>query len=285
MTEHVRWAFARAYSKSTPYLTPLESRSGLVGEAFFRNWTEETGSTSQPSPPGAGILPSITDLAGDDFSPPALDPLVARVYQNSKALQYRAGRVMWGSPRARALHWLYQKIVARSMKQLSAPVDDGLLPTVISSRIDLITPPPESPMQSFRAWTRKYDRNDEVFYTAATFSFEASGPRGVQRYLCCVLPLVHMNLAVVFHPENLPGGGCKVSTYREGSYCAGVYCVVPGKERFSVFPAPMREHIELRPRMGHSGPYVEGRHETWAFGTRSYTLSYELRASAGAAAE
>lgn len=274
--ERVRWALFRRYSDTVPYLTPLES-GGLVGREFFHQWAKDHDANLVESGPTAGILPSPSALASDDFDPSKVDPMVARVYDAGKTLGYRACNIRWGSPLARVLHKVYHRLIARGMQQLSAAVDDGFLPTEINSHIDLITPAEGAHVPPFRAWTRTYDRDGEVFYTACAFPFRCNGPRGWQAYLCCVLPLSYANLAVVFHPENLPDGGSRMSTYREGSYCGGVYIVVPGKERFAVMPAAMKEHIDLRPRVGHSGPYVEGRHETWAFGMRSYTLSYELR--------
>lgn len=277
MTERLGWALWRKYSDRTPYITRFESRDGDVGKKFFEEWARETGGQLIDGEPGIGVLQSLDELACDDFVPARVNPIVRAVYEQTSVMDLRIDSVDWGGWVARLCHFAYNRLFARGMMQLSAPVDHDTLPTLVSTNIGrLITKERE-----FRAWTRTYASTNGIFYTAAVFTFGADGPRGHQRYLCCILPLVHVNLAVVFHPENRDDGGLKLSTHKEGSYLGGVYMIFPGSKRFSLMPAPMKEQIELFPREAHSGPYLEGTHQTWAFGARSYTLHYQVRGHNG----
>jgi hypothetical protein len=276
MTERLKWALCRKYSDQTPYITRFESLDGDVGKKFFEEWARETGGQLINGEPGIGVLRSLDELACHDFAPAKVNPIVRAVYEQTSVMDLRIDSVDWGGWIARLFHFAYNRLFARGMMQLNAPVDHDTLPTLVSTNIGRLIAN-EGKEREFRAWTRTYTRTNQIFYTAAVFTFGADGPRGQQRYLCCILPLVHVNLAVVFHPENRDDGGLKLSTHKQGSYLAGVYAVFPGSERFTLIPAPMNEQIELSPKVAHSGPYLQGTHQTWAFGARSYTLHYQVR--------
>jgi len=268
------WAFLHPYG-DPPFATHFEDRDGVVGRRFFRDLAEETGAELQDAP-GAGIVASLDDLAHEGFDPGKVDPVVREIYEHTSATSFHAQQIDW-QWYGWAWHFLYNRFVARGMRQLNVPIDEGFLPRKMTSSVGLLDEDRDG-SPDYRIWVRIFQGADQLFYVGAVKTHEQDGPRGRQAYLDVVLPLFHSNLAVVFEPVNVDGGGLLLRTRHPNSYHGGMYLVFPGGRRFSMMPAwGVHEEIKVEPMMDREGnQYVRGTHENWWMGLHTYTLYYEL---------
>ncbi len=268
-----------------PFTTAFTDRDGTVGIEFFEEWARASGWTLGPESLTPGLFDSLDDLHCDAFDAGAVHPLVRELYERTTAVSFVAHRPMW-TPLGWLIHATYNRFIARRMRQLNAPLVAQWFPTEITSRIAPVRPAAHAPIRH-RAWVRVYenarDHHSGIFYTAAVFRHETTGWSGTQRYLVAVLPLRFASMTVVFQPLNLPGGGFAIDTVQPGSYDAGTYLVVPGRRRYSMLPAGVRDQIRLHPRCDESGQYLEGAHRTWGAGIEGYTIPYVIRAKDQAA--
>ena len=272
------FAFGEPY-RAPGFLSPFEDRDGFVGRHFFAEWAAVHGGRLVPAPAGAGLVESLDALASDSFHPKLVCPLVRRVYEHTTATDFETGEPDWSFP-GYVWHFLYNRLVARGMEQLDAPVDDALLPGRIKSFISLLDVDRDGRFD-YRIWVRIYEAAKRTFYVGATFTYQRAGPRGTQSYLVVVMPLWNASFTVVFQPVNLPDGGLSLRSREPGSYEAGLYLVFPGRDRYGLLPAlGMHEEIRLVPGRDAGGrEIVRGHHFNWWLFLRSYTIPYVLRPS------
>src|SRR4029079_10340148 len=114
------------------------------------------GGEYHPDMPDVGIVASLDDLAGPDFDPQGVDPLVREFYEHTTRFkldivpQWR----MWVRPG----YLLYRTIVARPLGQASVPMNMREAQRGVRSRIDTITPADGGP--TVRGWIRSFADTD-----------------------------------------------------------------------------------------------------------------------------
>ncbi|MEV4516355.1 hypothetical protein AB0K00_46270 [Dactylosporangium sp. NPDC049525] len=73
----------KAPAERLPFVVPLEARTRYVGTGYVRALAEATGGTYQESAPDVGILADLDVLAGPEFDPARVDPLVREFYEHT----------------------------------------------------------------------------------------------------------------------------------------------------------------------------------------------------------
>ena len=84
---------------------PREARSRYVGTGYVRELAEALGGSYLADAPDVGIVASLDELAGPDFDPAAVDPLVREFYEHTTRFtpRHRAGVAAVGAARLPAV--------------------------------------------------------------------------------------------------------------------------------------------------------------------------------------
>ena len=140
-----------------PFVVPRPARSRYVGTGYIRELAEELGADYTADAPDTGIVASLDTLAGPDFDPGQVDPLVREFYEHTTrfALDIVPEWRLWVRPG----YLLYRTVVARPLGQASIPMNQREAQRGIRSRIDTITG--VDGVVSVRGWVRSFADDDE----------------------------------------------------------------------------------------------------------------------------
>ena len=73
----------RVRAEDLPFVVPREARSRYVGTGYVKELAEVLGGTYVADAPDVGIVGSLEELAGPDFDPAWVDPLVREFYEHT----------------------------------------------------------------------------------------------------------------------------------------------------------------------------------------------------------
>ncbi len=127
----------RVRAEDLPFVVPLEARSRYVGTGYVRELAGVLGGGYVADAPDVGIVAALDELAGPDFDPAAVDPLVREFYEHTTrfALDIVPQWRLWVRPG----YLLYRTLVARPLGQANVPMNQRETLRGVRSRIDTIT--------------------------------------------------------------------------------------------------------------------------------------------------
>lgn len=190
----------RVSAEDLPFVVPLEAHGRYVGTNYVARLAEHLGGTYTKEAPDVGIVPSIDELAGPDFDPADVDPLVREFYEHTTrfALDIVPEWRLWVRPG----YLLYQNLLAKPLGQASVPMNQREAQRGVVGRIDTITQDgKDSP--TLRGWIRSYSDNDEPIYVGVYTTYRHEG-RG---YVSVGFPLPQASFTATLAPYARPGGG------------------------------------------------------------------------------
>jgi hypothetical protein len=172
-----------------------------------RDLAEQTGGTYVRAAPDVGIVASLDALAGPDFDPNDVDPLVREFYEHTTrfALDIVPEWRAWVRPG----YLLYRNVVARPLGQANVPMNQREAQRGVVSRIDTITPDEPGAAISIRGWIRSFADSGAPIYVGIYTTYRHEG-RG---YVSVGFPLPQANFTATLVPEPRPataggtGGG------------------------------------------------------------------------------
>ena len=156
----------------------------------------------RPTPPDAGIVASLDELAGPDFDPAAVDPLVREFYEHTT--RFRLDIVPEWRLWVRPGYLLYRTLVARPLGQANVPMNQRETQRGIRSRIDTITLPGEDAV-AVRGWIRSFADTDEPIYVGIYTTYRHDD-RG---YVSVGFPVPQASFTATLAPRARPGGGLR----------------------------------------------------------------------------
>ncbi|MFG1993166.1 hypothetical protein ACGFJ7_24625 [Actinoplanes sp. NPDC048988] len=183
-----------------PFVVPLEARAGYVGTGYVRELAGVLGGTYQAGADDVGIVASLDDLAGPQFDPAGVDPLVREFYEHTT--RFRLDIVPEWRLWVRPGYLLYRTFVARPLGQANVPMNQRETQRGVRSRIDTITPR-DSELIGVRGWIRSFADTDEPIYVGIYTTYRHDG-RG---YVSVGFPVPQGNFTATLLPEPRPGGG------------------------------------------------------------------------------
>jgi hypothetical protein len=205
----------RVRAEDLPFVVPREARSAYVGTGYVRELAAVLGGRYVASAPDVGIVADVDELAGPEFDPAGLDPLVREFYEHTTRFtldivpQWR----LWVRPG----YLLYRTVVARPLGQANVPMNQRETQRGIRSRIDTITEPGTGKV-AIRGWIRSFTDTDEPIYVGIYTTYRHRG-RG---YVSVGFPLPQASFTATLLPRARPGGGL-VLTSRSGDDQPGHY--------------------------------------------------------------
>jgi hypothetical protein len=205
----------RVPAEQLPFVVPLESRTGHVGTGYVRRLAEVMGGKYQADAEDVGIVASLDDLAGPQFDPDGVDPLVREFYEHTT--RFRLDIVPEWRLWVRPGYLLYRALVARPLGQANVPMNQRETQRGVRSRIDTITPE-GSDLIGVRGWIRSFADTDEPIYVGIYTTYRHDG-RG---YVSVGFPVPQGNFTATLLPEPRDGGGL-VLTSRSGLAHPGHY--------------------------------------------------------------
>jgi hypothetical protein len=204
----------RAPADRLPFVVPLEARTRYVGTGYVRALAEATGGTYREAADDVGIVADLGALAGPEFDPAGVDPLVREFYEHTTRFtldivpRWRA----WVRPG----YLLYRNLVARPLGQANVPMNQREVQHGMHSRIDTISGADGA--ISTRGWIRSFARGGEPIYVGIYTTYRHGG-RG---YVSVGFPLPQANFTATLAPRPRGDGGLRL-TSRGGDGQTGHY--------------------------------------------------------------
>jgi hypothetical protein len=192
----------RVRAEDVPFVVPRVARSRYVGTGYIRELAGTLGGRYVADAPDVGIVASVDNLAGPDFDPAGIDPLVREFYEHTTrfALDIVPQWRLWVRPG----YLLYRTLVARPLGQANVPMNQRETQRGIRSRIDTITlPGADDETPTVRGWIRSFSDTDEPIYIGIYTTYRHGG-RG---YVSVGFPVPQASFTATLLPRPRPGGG------------------------------------------------------------------------------
>ena len=192
----------RVRAEDVPFVVPREARTRYVGTGYVRELAAALGGRYVADAPDVGIVASVDDLAGPDFQPAGIDPLVREFYEHTTRFRLDIDPEwrLWVRPG----YLLYRTLVARPLGQANVPMNQRETQRGIRSRIDTITlPGAEDAAPAVRGWIRSFTDTDEPIYVGIYTTYRHGG-RG---YVSVGFPVPQASFTATLLPRARPGGG------------------------------------------------------------------------------
>jgi hypothetical protein len=201
----------RVRAEELPFVVPREARSRYVGTGYVEQLAGVIGGTYVADAPDVGIVASLDDLAGPDFDPATVDPLVREFYEHTTRfrLDIAPAWKLWVRPG----YLFYRTLVARPLGQANVPMNQRETQRGIRSRIDTITVPDQATV-AVRGWIRSFADTDEPIYVGIYTTYRHDG-RG---YVSVGFPVPQGSFTATLQPRSRPGGGLVLTSRSELSH-------------------------------------------------------------------
>ncbi len=187
-------------AEDLPFVVPRESTTSYVGTGYVRELADRLGGAFEGDVRDIGIVASLDELAGPDFEPATVDPLVREFYEHTT--RFRLDIVPEWRPWVRPGYLLYRTVVARPLGQANVPMNQRETLRGIRSRIDTIVLPGRRDV-AVRGWIRSFTDTDEPIYVGIYTTYRHDG-RG---YVSVGFPVPHGSFTATLLPRPRPDGG------------------------------------------------------------------------------
>ncbi len=261
-------------AEQLPFVVPLEARTRYVGTGYVRDLAAALGGTYTAANPDVGIVADLDDLAGPDFDPARVDPLVREFYEHTTrfALDIVPEWRLWVRPG----YLLYRALVARPLGQANVPANQRETLRGVRSRIDTVSDPAGA--ITVRGWIRSTADTDEPIYVGIYTTYRHEG-RG---YVSVGFPVPQGDFTATLLPVGRPDGGLTLTSSSDlphpGHYLA---YVDPGTRDLTALAVPgFAERLDV----WADGGTLRADHAFSVFGFPFLTLHYTITRKDGAAA-
>jgi hypothetical protein len=262
----------RASAAELPFVVPLGAPSHYVGTDYVRDLATTIGGAYVRDARDVGIVASLDELAGPDFDPAVVHPLVREFYEHTTrfALDIVPEWRRWVRPGYLA----YRTLLARPLGQANLPMNQRQALRGVRSRIDTIAVDRDD-IVDVRGWIRSFADDDEPIYVGIYTTYRHEG-RG---YVSVGFPLPDASFTATLAPAARPGGGLALASHtaldHPGHYLSYIH---PATRDLTTLAVPgFREELEVAVRGGQ----LTADHAFWVFGLPFLVLRYRIRRRAG----
>lgn len=258
----------RAHEADLPFVVPLGSRSRYVGTGYLQDLAQILGGTYVRDAQDVGIVASLDELAGPDFDPAAVDPLVREFYEHTT--RFKLDIVPEWRLWVRPGYLLYRALVARPLGQANVPMNQRQALRGVRSRIDTIDVDRDD-IVDVRGWIRSFADDDEPIYVGIYTTYRHHD-RG---YVSVGFPLPEGSLTATLAPQGRAGGGLMLTSQSEldhpGHYLTYIDPVT--RELTVVEVHGFREKLQAYLEDGR----LRADHAFWVFGLPFLILRYRIQ--------
>jgi hypothetical protein len=257
----------RAEVADLPFVVPLGARTRYVGTGYVRDLAEVLGGTYVRDALDVGIVASLDELAGPDFDPAAVDPLVREFYEHTT--RFKLDIVPEWRAWVRPGYLLYRTVVARPLGQANVPMNQRQALRGVLSRIDTIELDPEA--VHVRGWIRSFADDEEPIYVGiyTTYRHEERG------YVSVGFPLPDASFTATLAPYARGDGGLKLTSSSSSLEHPGHYLTYIDRETnelTSLTVQGFKEELDVYLDNGE----LRADHAFWVFGFPFLTLRYRM---------
>jgi hypothetical protein len=258
----------RVPAADLPFVVPLQARTRYVGTGYVRDLAQVLGGTYVAAAPDVGIVASLDALAGPDFDPARVDPLVREFYEHTTrfALDIVPRWRMWVRPG----YLLYRTLLARPLGQANLPMNQRETLRGVQSRIDTIATALDG-VVAVRGWIRSFADNDEPIYVGIYTTYRHGG-RG---YVSVGFPLPQASFTATLEPRLRDGGGLVLRSRGESTH-PGHYLTHIDEDGGALTTLAVHGFAEALDVYVRDGE-LRAEHEFWVFGLPFLVLHYHLR--------
>jgi hypothetical protein len=257
----------RVRAEELPFVVPREARSSYVGTGYVRELAATLGGSYVAEARDVGIVSSLDELAGPDFDPKAVDPLVREFYEHTT--RFRLDIVPEWRLWVRPGYLLYRTLVARPLGQANVPMNQRDIQRGVRSRIDTITLPGKD-VVAVRGWIRSFADTDEPIYVGIYTTYRHGG----HGYVSVGFPVPHGSFTATLAPRARPGGGLVLTSRSElehvGHYLT--YIDPESRELTAVTVQGFAEELDVYVEDGE----LRAEHAFSVFGLPFLVLHYRL---------
>jgi hypothetical protein len=193
----------RVRADELPFVVPMVARTRYVGPSYLRDLAQGLDGTYEADVPDIGIVSTLDALAGPEFDPAAVDPLVREFYEHTT--RFRLDIVPEWRLWVRPGYLLYRTVLARPLGQANVPMNQREAQRGIRSRIDTITKADSEPI---RGWIRSYVDTDEPIYVGIYTTYRRAG----HGYVSVGFPLPQASFTATLAPLPRPDGGLTLTS-------------------------------------------------------------------------
>ncbi|MGH9276810.1 MAG: hypothetical protein ACRD12_01675, partial [Acidimicrobiales bacterium] len=195
----------RASPDALPFVVPRGASTRYVGTEYLRDLATTVGGAYVRDAPDAGIVASLDELAGPEFDPSAVDPVVREFYEHTTrfALDIVPKWRAWVRPG----YLLYRTAVARPLGQANVPMNQREAQRGVHSRIDTIDVDDDRTVD-IRGWIRSFADTDAPIYVGIYTTYR-SGGRG---YVSVGFPLPQASFTATLAPAARADGGLRLTS-------------------------------------------------------------------------
>ena len=256
----------RVKAEDVPFVVPLSSQTRYVGTDYVRSLAQVLGGTYTADVEDIGIVAALDELAGPDFDPAGVDPLVREFYEHTTrfALDIVPEWRLWVRPG----YLLYRTLLARPLGQASVPMSQREAQHGVRSRIDTITGLPDGVV--VRGWIRSFADTDEPIYVGIYTTYRHAG-RG---YVSVGFPLPQASFTATLAPSARPGGGVVLDSRSELDQ-PGHYLTYIDPQTAELTTAAVRGFAERLDVYVDQGE-LRAEHAFWVFGFPFLVLHYRM---------
>ena len=257
----------RVHEQDLPFVVPLEARSRYVGIGYVRELAEVLGGEYVAAAPDIGIVASLDELAGPQFDPGQVDPLVREFYEHTTrfALDIVPQWRLWVRPG----YLLYRTLLARPLGQANLPMNQREALRGVHSRIDAITSAEDGAVV-VRGWIRSFADNDEPIYVGIYTTYRREG----QGYVSVGFPLPQASFTATLLPQARPGGGLVLTSRGDSDQCGHylTYIEAETREMTAAEVPGFAEQLDVHLEDGE----LRAEHAFWVFGIPFLVLHYRI---------
>jgi hypothetical protein len=266
--EQVALLAERVGEEDLPFVVARTARTRFVGTDYVRALSEEVGGTYVRDAADAGIVASLDELAGPDFSPADVDPRVREFYEHTTryALDITPQWRTWVRPG----YLLYRYLVARPLGQANVPMNQREAQRGVVSRIDTIDVDGDG-RTDVRGWIRSYQATGAPIYVGIYTTYRHDD-RG---YVSVGFPLPSASFTATLAPQGRPGGGLRLTSRspleHPGHYLT--YVDAQSHELTALAVPGFAEELDVHVDEGE----LRADHSFWVFGLPFLVLRYRIR--------
>ena len=256
----------RVLPEDVPFVVPLASQTRYVGTDFVRALAQHLGGRYAPDVADIGIVASLDSLAGPDFDPATVHPLVREFYEHTTrfALDIVPQWRLWVRPG----YLLYRTLLARPLGQANVPMSQREAQHGVRSRIDTISG--ADGVVSVRGWIRSAADTGEPIYVGIYTTYRHAD-RG---YVSVGFPLPQASFTATLLPAERPGGGLVLDS-RSPLDQPGHYLTYIDPETGALTTAAVRGFAERLDVYIADGE-LRAEHAFWVFGFPFLVLHYRM---------
>jgi hypothetical protein len=256
----------RVSAADLPFVVARPARSRYVGTGFVRDLAEELGGDYTADAQDTGIVDSLDALAGPEFDPTQVDPLVQEFYEHTT--RFSLDIVPQWRPWVRPGYLLYRTLVARPLGQANIPMNQREAERGIRSRIDTIAGVDGT--VTVRGWIRSFADDDRPIMIGIYTTY-THGDRG---YVSVGFPVPEASFTATLLPRSRQDRGLtltsRVHDGQAGHYLT--YIDSAADELTALVVHGFEEQLDVFVEDGA----LRAEHAFWVFGLPFLTLHYRI---------